>query len=301
MSSILSGADEIVDEIFQIKNIGKPAPRYHYRTCWKRLSEKPPAGPKGKRLLQKMYRRIVRNWKNSQSKSPRTASTQNWRFEKVLDISKKSASLEVKLERATVRLTDESWVNQVPTSSGLAGPRADKRRAIDLVRRFGKKKYEFIELKIDSDTPLYAAIEIVTYGLLYLFSRNYFGPLGYREINSEILEANSIHLKALAPKNFYGKFDLRWLEEIINDKLSMPLNSDQPPQIKMDFRFEILPISVISKKASWGSAEILESLASRSPAYVWPASKTPAGSSLEATWSLLFKKTAHEKPHQAGG
>jgi len=49
---------------------------------------------------------------------------------------------------------------------------ADKRRAVDLVCRLEGQSFELIELKVESDTPLRAAVEIVQYGLLYALARD---------------------------------------------------------------------------------------------------------------------------------
>ena len=92
-------------------------------------------------------------------------------------------------------------VNQVPIISGIAGSSAYKRRAVDLVRCLPDGGFEFVELKVASDTPLYAAIEVLIYGLLWLLSRESRMQLGYR--SNPILDAPALQLSTLAPAAFY--------------------------------------------------------------------------------------------------
>jgi hypothetical protein len=82
--------------------------------------------------------------------------------------------------------------------------------------------WEFIELKVNSDTPLYAAMEILQYGLLFLFSRHHQQELQY-DTSKELLQATQIHLKVLAPSRYYtsnragAPYQLQWLEESLNE------------------------------------------------------------------------------------
>ena len=64
-----------------------------------------------------------------------------------------NTSPEVMLERSIVRAASDNWANQVPTSSGLIGPHADKVRNIDLVQRLDENHFSFIELKVASNNP----------------------------------------------------------------------------------------------------------------------------------------------------
>ena len=150
-------------------------------------------------------------------------STENFRwFKPQLTISDANRSQEVTLERALVgaccRLGRTDWANQVPLVSGLAGPRAYKRRAIDLVRKISDGQFEFVELKIGSDTPLYAAAEIVLYGLLWLHARHRGGEHS-RSINP-ILDAGSIELSVLAPSAFYRQSDTGGISALFNSGLA---------------------------------------------------------------------------------
>lgn len=123
-------------------------------------------------------------------------------------------------------------------------------RSIDLVERTGDESFDFIELKIRSDTPLYAALEVLDYGVLYAFSRINARSLNYEQGFSEILDARRIGLRVLAPNRFYEhksrgtretkSLDLAWLESIMLDatrRLASMIGGDTV----MDFRFDVFP------------------------------------------------------------
>lgn len=98
----------------------------------------------------------------------RGPSRENWRLEKRPKISAHNRSPEKTLEKKLVGLLDETWANMVPTASGLWDENADKQRNLDLVNRVDAGVYEFIELKIGSDTPRSAAIQLATYAAMFV-------------------------------------------------------------------------------------------------------------------------------------
>ena len=102
--------------------------------------------------------------------------------------------------------------------SGIAGPRANKRRAIDLVRRVSERQFEFVELKIASDTPLYAAAEIVLYGLLWLHARG--RCVQASASRNPLLAASSVWLSVLAPRAFFGQSDIAGMSTFFNSGLA---------------------------------------------------------------------------------
>ena len=87
---------------------------------------------------------------------------------------------------------------------------ADKRCAVDLVFRVGEQSFELIELKVESDTPLRAAVEIVQYGLLYALARDRYPET--QHASKDLLRAKDVHLRVLAPTNYYAPYTLAWLE-----------------------------------------------------------------------------------------
>jgi hypothetical protein len=265
--SILEDVGKIIDEALGLKGceIGK-APHYRHRESCQRLSRKPMSKFNGQALIEKIYKQVNNNRSN---KDP---SEENWRWKKNPEKKDESRQenrekkLEVRLERKIVE-TSADWVNQVPTASGLVDEHSDKRGAIDLVHRLKDDEYEFIELKLRSDTPLYAAMEILQYGILYIFSRKDRKKLGYKEDRGPLLWAKSVHLQVLAPHDYYKGYTLDWLEDEICKGLKSFL-VEQKVKLQIDFRFEAFPPSFTLAPFPENDA-IAQALNNRRPVYLW--------------------------------
>jgi hypothetical protein len=130
---------------------------------------------------------------------------------------------------------------------------------VDLVFNHGDCHYDLVELKIKSDTPLYAAMEILGYGLIYLASRTDRAEiLKYNVADLPVLNANRISLCVLAPANYY-EGSLMWLQDAINDGLKRFATTD----LNIDFCFQKfgnqfgndLPIKalpeILVRKSAW--------------------------------------------------
>ena len=240
--SILKGVEPIIDEALGLKNcgIGKQ-PHYKHKTSCLKLSESAPSTFDAKALIQKIFDLVKLNWKEGINCRP---SIENWRFESRPDIDLRNDDPEIKLERAIVSTQPQppiNWANQTPTSSGFIGPRADKHRNIDLIHRCEDGAYEFIELKVESDTPLYAAMEILQNAVLYIFSRENQQKMEWGSAKQELLlEATVIHLRVLAPYSYYEGYNLNWLEAGICNGLKAFL-AGRTPKLQMDFRFDAFP------------------------------------------------------------
>jgi hypothetical protein len=77
-----------------------------------------------------------------------------------------------------------------------------------LIHRCEEGVYELIELKVESNTPLYAAMEILQNAVLYIFYRERKKELeGEVAEPKDILRATVIHLRVLAPCNYYEGYD----------------------------------------------------------------------------------------------
>lgn len=122
---------------------------------------------------------------------------------------------EVKLERAIAKMDESRWACQISTSSGVEGPYLHRRRAVDLVRHLGPRRYAFVELKTGSDNPLYAAFEILGYALSYLHARAE-GWTGSG--NHNVFDAEQIELTILGPETWY-KFSERGIEKKMDEGL----------------------------------------------------------------------------------
>jgi hypothetical protein len=239
MPELFEGVDLLIDKALRVTDIGKGSDRrYATKTCALRLTAKPYAFDAAE-LCRAILLRIERNWRNSQGDTVRLPSRENWRLEKQLYIADNNRSCEKILEKAIVSELGEEWVNQVPTASGLLNSTANKHCNIDLVHIITPNEYELIELKVPSsdtpDTPIYAAFELLKYAMAYTFSRKFAAVLDYTIEEKPLLFATWIHLIVLAPYQFYGNYQLRWLERELNRSFATGSLGDIPA---MDFRFE---------------------------------------------------------------
>jgi hypothetical protein len=166
----------------------------------------------GSMLVASIYRTIGENYARGGASANKDRSRQNWRWPSLqTGIAENNVSREIIVERAIAaackRLGRTDWGNQVPVASGLIASAREGRCAIDLVRRRGERHFELIELKIASNTPLYAAIEIIGYGCLWMIAHN------DRPVRpSALLDADNIDLRVLAPSAFYAQFALKDVE-----------------------------------------------------------------------------------------
>lgn len=190
---------------------------------------------------------------------PKPPASSNWMWEKSYHLASHNESEEKQLEKYAVFLLDDRWANQIPVCNGL-GQGASACR-LDLAFRASSREYELIELKFGqddnssgSDHPLYAAMEILSYGLLYLLFRKH-NLLGKSLTKKHhLLQAEVVHLTVLAPDNWYRfrtgdgvtkNYAFEWLERSITDGLRDYLATQKMSTLEMDFRFSTLPQDLI--------------------------------------------------------
>lgn len=230
--------------------------------------------------------KIEANWSQGMSRS-----TQNWRFKHIplkqgsgySDLDWRES--EVLLERMICDECRERQLtiwNQMPTASGLLPlppKREDRkrrvtsegRRAIDLVYRpaGAEEIYEFLELKIrrkdgTADSLRHATLEVLEYGLLYLFSRKNQVKLGYAKSPEKkqryaVLDASEIRLRVLAAKDYYTSQDHSDVSvETINKALETYIANNHTSfgNLKMNFGFQVLgpavkPHEAFIEKSEW--------------------------------------------------
>jgi hypothetical protein len=236
MAGIFEGINDLIDQSLGVMHIGK-TPHHLHKSSALSLSSKPSSFD-AHLLFEKIIARMHKNWSDAHDLNPRSPSDENWRWEKKPDISENNESKEKRCEKEIAKCCGQDWVNQVPTASGLLDGSSEKHCNIDLVHRVAPAEFEFIELKYEGGTPLYAAFEILKYGLLYAFSRRYAEQLGYSGTSKEILSARLVQLRVVAPYAYYGYFPSKpdWLQKETNRGLScLPLDG-----YRMDFRFEYM-------------------------------------------------------------
>lgn len=199
-------------------------------------------------MLRNLMEKIQENLRDRESYGD---SKENWReghsaIQEADELEALENSPEVLLERKiaqalkkTYTHQDSPWWNQMPIASGLVASAADRRRAIDLVHRHDsdRKQYDFVELKIDSDTPLFALTEILRYGLVYLVLRHNRAWLTVDSREQPVFSAEKIGLRVLAPQEYFKGYEqyLSRIEAKINHalpvvigelNLSLPLSMD---------------------------------------------------------------------------
>lgn len=242
--SILEQTERVIDGWLGVEHIGS-SPHHRHKTAWLYAGErKGPEYAPGD-LAVELLELIEANWLEAKTTHKSLPSKENWRFERRLGYTKNTRRKEVPLEREIVCLLGDGWANQVPVASGLCGPTRDKHRMIDLVARGGRGEFTFFELKVKSDTPLYAAVEVFLYGMVYLFTRRHYQELGYNPNEKELLAAHTIRLRVLAPHDYYRykgrNINLEWLQEALNEALSHGVDAASLPSLEMDFAFETFP------------------------------------------------------------
>ena len=223
--SLVDGVENVAVEILGITKL-------RHRSALTHLSDFD-----GPMLVETIHRTIENNYARGCASANKDRSRENWRWPVLQpQISEHNRSPEVVVERAIAaackRLDRTDWANQVPVASGLIASGSERRRAIDLVHRRGERHFELIELKIASDTPLYAAIEIILYGCIWLIARS---DKPSRE--SALLDGDHIDLRVLAPTSYYAPYVLRNIEATLEKGVRA---LGQRHGITLTFAFQLL-------------------------------------------------------------
>lgn len=251
-TNILDRIDDLIDAWLGLSHsYAGQEPRYGREETLQAWRSNPPDVSEAGAFLDSLLAQIESTWRRTQGTYTTLPSKKNWTLRQRKEWNDENDSLETILERKIARHTS-NWSNQVPIASGLLGPYADKRRAVDLVQEHAPGEYTLYELKVNRNagTPVYAAFEILAYGLVYVFSRKHREELGYDPAEKKLLTARAIHLGVLAPMTYYDGLNLRWLEEALNAGLAhLALAGDDRP-LNLDFAFASFP-----KWFGWPGAE----------------------------------------------
>ncbi len=230
--SIFDGTDDVIASFFDLHG----RQRLNHKSVSRAL--KCPVADEGSfsDLVSRLYACIESNHSRC------APSRENWRSRPVTTLADQNKSPEVLLERAVAMLSETGvmpgWLNQVPVASGLVDDRSDKRAAIDLAELQGGAA-RFFELKWASDTPAYAAFEILRYGLVYLFCRVNAVKFGYADL--PLMQVSRVGLQVVAPRCFYDKQDLAWLQRGLDRALASFANEKLLGQLTMGFAFLAFP------------------------------------------------------------
>jgi hypothetical protein len=205
--SIFDGTDEII-----FKALGlKPGQTLKHKSACSSLNISQSSFARTEHLVADLFAKIEDNW------SDRTPSQSNWRLRRQTRLNPVNKSPEVLLERAITVLGNrgplDGWYNQIPVASGLIDGKADKRAAVDLVR-MSDGSAELVELKWESDTPAFAAFEILRYGLAFLLCYVMKEEFGFRDY--PLMTASRVSLRCLAPADYYESCNLADLVAVLD-------------------------------------------------------------------------------------
>lgn len=168
---------------------------------------------------------FANTWTESQMSRKGKPSVKNWRLEPQLYIQPENDSPEIVLQRQIARdCGQDGWINHVPTCASYCNTRTDSQVCIDLVNC--SPRYNaciFVELKWKSNTPLYAAIEILRYYGLHLFGRAKRLAIDPNS-SMKLLDVPIIELWVLAPESYYldkgNTYCLAFIQDEINRGLA---------------------------------------------------------------------------------
>lgn len=158
-------------------------------------------------FIDEMYSVMDNNYRQIGYK-PESISNELWRCRHAVCIKDDNSSKEKILEKSVAILAKKDhmpeWFNQCPVASGITGPSADSKRAVDLVQWCELTKcVRLIELKWESNTPPYALFEILEYGLAYIFCRVHREKLPLQ--GRPLMNARHVALEVVAPRHFYTR------------------------------------------------------------------------------------------------
>jgi hypothetical protein len=231
--TLFSGVDDAINRAFGITS-------YHHRSKFREVIESPPKSFNGVSFVESVFQIINGNWESCVLNKVRKPSAENWRwFEPKIALADNNRSAEVCLERALVNACLKAgrtdWSNQVPLAK-FVGKSSYSRKAIDLVHQRGAHAFDLIELKVASDNPLYAAMEILQYGLVWLVSRRDRERLGYA--GKPIIEANDVLFVVLAPEVYFEKLDVGRVGKPLDRGLSV---LGEKHGVRLGFQFQTFP------------------------------------------------------------
>lgn len=252
---LIPRSDELIDRWLGLEGtkIGQ-SPQFRHRTTIEKLSASP-FRVRGFNLVQELLNSVQQACQ-SKLGSP---GKDNFAFRHVpLPRSgRNNVSPEVTLERAIVGASSETNElkigNMMPVASGVFSLDGNKRAAVDLVEhseREGLTCLEMIELKVGrtTNTPLFAAFEILGYGLCYVMARAYPNLFGCSH-KTAVLSADRVQLVVLAPRSYFSperKRQIKWLlalEDQVNKELhhlDKPFRYDVP-DYELHFQFKCFP------------------------------------------------------------
>jgi hypothetical protein len=191
-------------------------------------------------LFEKMYECIRKNWLRHREPDRWPTPSTNWRLRVTREFTQDVGQhFEKQLQKQIAScLENEEWGNDVCTASGLLDKHG-RHMNVDLGHRISDG-FELIELKIASNTPYEAALQVLRYGAIYMLYR--LEPdLARRFKSNSMMCAKRIVLEVLAPHPYYScaDVDLSRLEAQLNVEVET-FAKRRAVGVTMSFRFMAL-------------------------------------------------------------
>jgi hypothetical protein len=207
-----------------------PGAKFSDRALALKLSKVAPPGDDLTPLIRQLFATICNNWERGERQN---RSGRNWRWEPQIE---KPGNKETKWERTLVSRANghphtHRWANQIPIGSGMS-PKGKKdeddtvtpRRVLegcghlDLAHWDENGNLTLIEFKLNSNNPVYAALQLVRYALVFILARKN----NLLKNSTPWKDATRVDLRVLAPTHYecaemtqfyYRGFKLRWFEQ----------------------------------------------------------------------------------------
>lgn len=193
--------------------------------------------PQRSGLFEQLYERIRENWTRHREPDRWPTPDKNWVLRVAPEFTEHPTQhIEKQLQkRIAICLENEGWSNDVPTASGLVNARG-RNMNVDLAHRMAED-FGLVELKIESDTPYDAALQLLRYGAVYMLYRLEPELVGRFKLHS-MMCAKCIVLEVLAPHSYYsgGDVDLRCLETQLDRELET-FGGCRAAGVALSFRF----------------------------------------------------------------
>ncbi|MDE0350242.1 MAG: hypothetical protein OXM56_11130 [Gammaproteobacteria bacterium] len=218
-------------------------------------------------MISAIHGRLVANYAGR----PRSLSKELWRLRRATKLQDHNPNKETLLEKAVANLAANDhmpgwpgWFNQCPVASGIVDPYADRRRCVDLIH-CEEETVRLIELKWSGDTPLSALVQVLEYGLAFVFAWVRQGEL--RLENRYLMKrVRQVALEVLGSREFFANGAQLQLFETVSRALGRFTERETGGTVSMSLQarsfpveFRHLPFANGSEvKAMYGGAELTD-------------------------------------------
>jgi len=166
------------------------------------------------KLIQDLWKQIAVNWVEGGCQA---RGRVNWRWTLQTKRAENNKRLETVLEREIAGFSNKYWANQIPTASGLSEGLGGGTGHLDLAYSTADEGVVMIELKVRSNNPASAALQLLLYGLVLTLARHV-DPQISMITNNIWRDAKYADLRVLAPLKYYESFKgLEWFERQLNE------------------------------------------------------------------------------------